>query len=100
VQGTSVGLDFELVGVLSGGAWSLQLLKNGKPVAGVPVEVFLAGVEKSLEVGKTGADGRLKFQPAAGAKGPAMFSAAFKEPAPPGAAYDFVNYDTSLYVSW
>jgi hypothetical protein len=98
--GKPLGLEFELSAIPSSGTWSLQLMKQGKPVAAVPIEVFLAGAAKAVEAGKTGADGRLMFSPAAGAKGPAMFSAALKDAAPAGSAFDFVNYETSLYVSW
>jgi hypothetical protein len=98
--GKPLGLEFEISAMPSTGAWNLLLLKQGKPAAGVPIEVFLAGAPKAVEAGTTGADGRLTFNPAAGAKGPAMFSAALKDAAPAGAAFDFVNYETSLYVSW
>jgi uncharacterized GH25 family protein len=93
-------VDFELAGEHSNGAWKLQLLKQGKPAPDVPVEVFLSGSSSAVRAGKTGPDGRISYQPPAGSSGPAMFSATLKENPPPGAAYDSVNYSTSLYVSW
>jgi uncharacterized GH25 family protein len=95
-----LGLEIELSGTFHSGAWQLQLMKQGKPLADTPVEVFLAGAPKAVEAGKTGPDGKLRYQPPAGAKGPAVFIAEKKEPAPSGAKYDAVNYETSLYVSW
>lgn len=100
LTGKPSGVDFELTGSLSNGAWNLQLTKTGKPVPGAAVEVFLTGEPKARPVGTTGVDGRITFKPAAGEKGPAMFSTTFREPAPTGAPYDFTNYGTSLYVSW
>lgn len=94
------GLEFELAGSFSQGTWDLELLNQGKPVAGVPVEVFLAGAAKAVDAGKTGSDGHLKYRPAAGSHGPAVFSVTHKDPAPAGAPYDNVNYETSLYVTW
>ena len=94
-----VGLEFELAGEYANGAWQLQLMKQGKPVADASIEVFLVGAPQAA-AGKTGNDGRLTYRPPDGAKGPAMFSAQAKEPPPAGAKYDSVNYATSLYVSW
>jgi uncharacterized GH25 family protein len=93
-----LGVEFELTGTLAKGAWSIQLLKKGKPAPGVPIEVFVAGAAKAEEFGKTDSDGRVNFQPSTGAKGPVMFSAMLKDPAK-GMPYDFTNYETSLYVS-
>jgi uncharacterized GH25 family protein len=98
--GKPLGLEIELSGEFLSGAWQLQLLKQGKPLGDTAVEVFLAGAAKGVEAGRTGPDGRLRYQPPAGAKGPAVFTAEKKEPAPNGAKYDTVNYETSLYVSW
>lgn len=95
-----VGLELELAAERTASGWQVQLLKNGKPASGIAIEVFLSGMAKGIDAGKTGADGKITWQPAAGAKGPAMFSAMFKDKAPSGAAYDAVNYETSLYVSW
>jgi hypothetical protein len=100
VTGKPAGLEFELTGTLSNGVWSLQLLKQGRPAAGIPVEAFLNGAPKALEAGKTGPDGRLRFELPVGASGPAVFSAALKDNPPAGAAYDSLNYETSLYVTW
>ncbi len=94
------GLEVELTGELAQGVWRLRLWQQGKPRAGVTVEVFLAGAGKAAEAGQTGPDGVLTYQPPAAAKGPALFSAAWREPAPAGAAYDFVSYETSLTASW
>ena len=99
LDGQPAGLEFELTGTLANGAWTLRLLKHGEPAAGATVEVFLAGAAKAVEAGKTDAGGRLVYRPAAAA-GAALFSVALRDPAPEGAAYDFVNYETSLAVSW
>lgn len=99
-SGKPVGLELELVGERTAAGWQVQLLKQGKAASGVAIEVFLPGAAKTVEAGKTGADGKVAWQAPAGAKGPALFSATFKDPAPAGAAYDAVNYETSLYVSW
>ncbi|MBL8221237.1 MAG: DUF4198 domain-containing protein [Bryobacterales bacterium] len=95
-----VGVELELVGERTATGWQVQLLKNGKPAGGVAIEVFLPGAAKTAEAGRTGADGKLNWQTPAGSKGPALFSAMFKDPAPAGASYDAVNYETSLYVNW
>lgn len=95
-----LGLEIELVAALANGVWQVQLLKQGQPVADAAIEVFLAGAAKTESAGKTGADGRVRFTPPAGARGPAMFSVELKDPPPPGAAYDRVNYETSLFVTW
>jgi hypothetical protein len=89
-----------MVAALAGGAWNVQLLHHGKPVADTPVAVFLSGAANPVDVGKTGADGRVRYQPSPGVKGPALFSAEWKGAAPAGATYDFTNFETSLYVSW
>jgi uncharacterized GH25 family protein len=94
------GLEFELAGQYSNGAWQLQLMKQGKPVPDVPIEVFMAGAAEASAAGRTGPNGSLTYRPPAGAKGPAMFSAEVKQAPPAGAKYDAVNYSTSLYVSW
>ncbi len=95
-----IGLEFELTGEWSGGAWQVRLLKQGKAVDGASVEVFLAGSGQAVEAGKTGSGGRLTYRPATGTQGAAMFSVMLKDAAPAGAMYDAVNYETSLYVSW
>lgn len=95
-----VGLELELTAERTTSGWQVQLLKNGKPASGIAVEVFLAGAAKAADAGKTGADGKINYALPAGAKGPALFSAMFKDGAPSGAAYDSVNYETSLNVNW
>ena len=100
VSGQAAGLEIELTGELSGGAWKLRLLKQGQPAADAPIEVFLAGAPQAVAAGKTGPDGRLSYQAPPGAYGPALFFVSFKDPAPAGAKYDSVNYETSLYVTW
>jgi uncharacterized GH25 family protein len=98
--GKPLGFELELTGEWVAGSWHIQLLKLGKPVGGVPLELFLAGAAKASEIGKTNPDGKVIYSPPAGIKGPAMFSVAFKDSAPAGAHYDHVNYESSLYVSW
>jgi uncharacterized GH25 family protein len=99
IGGKPLGVEFELAGTLEKGRWSVQLMKQGKPVAGVPVEVFVADTGRAHDAGKTDSQGRVTFQPSPGLKGPAMFSAMQKDSAQ-GMPYDFTNYETSLYVSW
>jgi uncharacterized GH25 family protein len=95
-----LGLEVELTAQLSSGAWTIQLLKEGKPQAGVAIEVFLAGASTAGEAGKTNSEGKVRYQPPVGAGAQALFVAEFKQAAPKGASYDAVNYETSLYVSW
>jgi hypothetical protein len=94
------GLEFELAGRYANGAWQLQLMKQGKPVADAPIEVFLAGATQAASAGRTASNGSLTYRLPADSKGPAIFSAEIKQPPPAGAQYDTVNYSTSLYVSW
>jgi hypothetical protein len=98
-DGKPAGLEFELTGVRSAETWLLQVLRQGNPVADAPVEVLLAGASKAVHVGTTGPDGRIRYQVPSGNSGPAVFSVTLRQSAPPGATYDFVNYETSLYVS-
>ena len=98
--GKPLGLEIELTGEMSGGAWKLRLMKQGQPAADAPIEVFLAGATRAVAAGKTGPDGRLGYQAPAGAKGPALFFVSLKDPAPAGAKYDSAQYETSLYVTW
>lgn len=100
VHGKPAGLAFELVGDYSDGAWQLQLLKEGKGLPMADIEVFMGGSLHAVSAGKTGSDGRLTYKPPAGTKGPTMFISEMKDQARAGAKYDFVNYSTSLYVSW
>ena len=99
-QTKPVGMEIELVGSYANGAWNLQLLKGGKPAAGVAVEVFLAGADKTSPVGVTDAAGKVSWRVPDGAAGPAMFAAEVRDTPPAGAKYDYVSYSTSLYVSW
>lgn len=99
IVGKPLGFEFELTGTLARGLWSIQLLKQGRPVEGVTIEVFVAGARTAQQAGKTDSDGRVNFQPSFGTKGPAMFSAVLKDPAQ-GLSYDYTNYETSLSVSW
>lgn len=94
------GLEVEIVGTFSGGAWTVQLLRNGKPLEGIAIEAFPAGAKSGRIAGKTGADGKLRYTPEAGAKKDLLFIAEFKHPAPAGQAYDTVNFETSLHVTW
>lgn len=100
VSGKPAGLEIELVGEYSKESWNVQLLKEGKAVPAATIEVFIAGIAQPVYTAKTGADGRLSYKPAAGAKGPILFSAELKEPPPAGAKYDFVNYSASLAANW
>jgi hypothetical protein len=100
VTGKPAGLEIELVGEYSKEGWNVQLLKEGKAVSAATIEVFLAGTAQPVFTEKTGADGRLSYKPAAGAKGPVLFSAELKERPPAGARYDFVNYSASLAANW
>lgn len=95
-----LGLEVELTARYASGTWTVQLLKDGKPVAGVGVEVFVAGAPAANGLGKTDAEGKVRYQPPTGAAKQALFMAEFKQAAPKGAAYDALNYETSLHVSW
>jgi hypothetical protein len=88
------------VGEYSNESWNVQLLKEGKAVPAATIEVFIAGIAQPIFTGRTGADGHVSYKPAAGAKGPVLFSAELKEPPPAGAKYDFVNYSASLAANW
>jgi uncharacterized GH25 family protein len=100
IAGKPLGLEFELTASLANGVWTVQVLKQGKPVADSAIELLLAGAEKPAELGKTGAGGKVTYRVPAGAKGAGLFLARLREPAPSGAAYDTVNYETSLHVTW
>ncbi|MBN8730109.1 MAG: DUF4198 domain-containing protein [Acidobacteria bacterium] len=95
-----LGLEVELTAQFASGAWNVRLLTGGKPHAGAAVEVFLAGASSAAVAGKTDTEGKIRYQPPAGAAKPALFLAEFKNAAPRSAAYDAVNYETSLFVSW
>ena len=90
------GLDLEITARLESGVWHLQLLRNGRPVAGEIVKVLLKEHEDAATVGKTGADGRLTYKAAAG---PVLFLAEVKEEVT-GLAIDYRTLSTSTYVSW
>lgn len=97
LPGKAAGLEFEIVPKTEAGAVALQVLRNGKPAAGVEVHVLLKGQEESKPVGKTDGQGRVVYKPAAG---PVLFVADMVEPAPAGSAYDRTNLSTSLFVNW
>lgn len=94
-----VGLDVELTADLNGGAWTVQLLRSGKPLAGQPVQVVPNGEEKAVDLGKTGVDGKVTYK-ATAAHGPAMFLSEFSEKAPAGSPIDARRFSTTLYVNW
>jgi len=98
--GSPIGLPVELTAKLAGNQWLLQFLRDGKPAGGAEVSVYLPGVKEPVAIGKAGADGRVAYTVPPGGKGPLLFVASQKNPAPAGSAFDTVNFDTSLYVSW
>ncbi len=100
IAGKPLGLEFELTASLAHGVWTVQLLKQGKPVAGSGIELLSAGTEKPADIGNTGPDGKVTYRVPARGQGPGLFLARLREPAPAGAAYDTVNYETSLNVTW
>lgn len=100
LPGKAAGVEFEIVPKLEAGAVALQVLRNGKPAAGVEVQALTKGQEESNPVGKTDAQGRVVYKLAAGAAGPVLFVADMVEPAPAGSAYDRTNLSTSLNVNW
>ena len=79
VSTAPVGLELELTAKLENGAWNLQLLRAGKPLAGETVKVLLKEQETETAIGKSGADGKIVFTPAAGYKGPLLFLVELKE---------------------
>jgi uncharacterized GH25 family protein len=98
--GKALGLPVELTAKQAGSQWQLQFLRNGKPAGGAEVSVYLSGVKEPVMIGKAGADGRVAYTVPAGVKGPLLFVASQKNPAPQGSVFDTVNFDTSLFVSW
>lgn len=101
VDAKSVGIEVEIAGKLQlGGAWDLELSRNGKPEVGIAIQVFTAGAHDAVAIGKTDANGRLAYKPAAAnVARPLLFWAEWKAAPPAGAAYDTINYSTSLYVT-
>lgn len=102
-KGTAVagpsGAEFELSATpQQGGGWVVTVLAQGKPVPGVAVEAFVAGAEAPVAVGKSDGNGAVRHTAAKTAAAPVLFTAEWKAPAPAGAAYDAVNYSTSLYL--
>ncbi len=97
-----LGLDAELTAELDGasGAWQVQLLRGGKPLAGQKVQVVLNGQKDEIAIGSTGADGKVAYRPSAGSRGPAMFLSEFSEKAPGGSPIDERRFSTTLYVNW
>jgi uncharacterized GH25 family protein len=92
-----LGLEIEITGERSADGWRLQLLKNGAPMSGVEIQVFLQGAATAAPLGRTSAEGRVEYR---AAKGPLLFVVEHKDKAPAGADYDNVNYETSLFVNW
>ena len=90
-----LGLELELLAEPAGGGWQLQLLRSGAPAPGVLLELLAPGMD-AVKIGKTGADGRLTYRPAA--PGPVAFHAEWSVPPPAGARYDSVNLSTSVTV--
>lgn len=97
LPGKAAGLEFEIVPKMEAGALALQVLRNGKPAAGVEVQVLLKGQEESKAVGKTDGQGRVAYKLTAG---PVLFVADMVEPSAVGSAYDRTNLGTSLYLNW
>ncbi|MCS7023197.1 MAG: DUF4198 domain-containing protein [Bryobacteraceae bacterium] len=95
-----LGLELELCAEFVNGSWSLLVLRQGKPLAGAKVEVLPAGATQAVELGRTGASGRLRYEPPANAKGPLLFSAELEQPAEPGSDFDKLVLETSLSVNW
>jgi uncharacterized GH25 family protein len=93
----ALGLDLELTAHADKGNWNLQLLRGGKPVAGETVKVLLNNQEEGAAVGKTDANGKLVFKPAAGYKGPVLFLAEVKEKLT--GAIDYRTISTSTFVT-
>jgi uncharacterized GH25 family protein len=93
------GIELEIVAVHRDRVWELQLLKNGKPQAGVPIEVRIEGASGGFDAGKTDADGRRTYRTAEVKPGrPMLFFAEWKDAPPAGSDYETVNYSTSLFV--
>lgn len=100
VDAKAAGIEVEIAGKLQlGGAWDLELSRNGKPEAGVAIQVFIAGAHDPAAIGKTDSSGKLSYKPAAGVARPLLFWAEWKATPPAGAPYDTINYSTSLYVT-
>ena len=78
------------------GGWEVTLLRQGKPVPGVAIEVFTTGASAAVQAGVTGPTGAITYK--ASAQGPAMFAATVREAPPAGATYDSSNYSTSLHL--
>ncbi len=94
-----VGLDCELSAARDGSTWHVQLLRKGKPLAGQLVQVVLNGQKDAVDLGKTGAEGKVDFKSST-SSGPAMFLAEFKENGPIGGGVDHHRFSTTLYVNW
>lgn len=94
-----VGLPVEMTAERAGQSWTVQLLRSGKPLAGQLVQVVPNGQEKAVDLGRTGADGKVTYKPGA-AQGPAMLLCEFSEKAPAGAPVDAHRFSTTLYLNW
>jgi uncharacterized GH25 family protein len=95
-----LGLDAELSAEPgTGGAWQVQLLRAGKPVAGRMIQVVLNGQKEASDIGKTGPDGKVAFK-ASSANGPVMFLAEFVEKSGAGSPIDERRFSVTLYLNW
>ena len=92
-----LGLELELTAKFEKGAWNLQLFRAGKPLAGETVKVVLKEQETEAAIGKSGADGKIVFTPAAGYKGPLLFLVEVKEKLTSPADYRTIS--TSTFVT-
>lgn len=98
--GKPLGLEFEIVPQVAGSSVTLQLLRSGKPVPGVAIQVLTAGAKEPVDAGKTSPQGTASWNISAGAKPPVLFMATLEEPAPARATFDKTSLSTSLYLSW
>lgn len=99
-EGKALGLEIEIVPRFSTSSIVLQVLRSGKPLAGVAVQILVGGQEQPKELGKTDAGGKLSYSIASGSKPPALFLASVAEPAAKGANYDTADLSTSLLLNW
>jgi uncharacterized GH25 family protein len=92
-----MGLPFETIAEVKPGQVVVTVLHDGKPSAGAEVSVSWPGQEE-VEIGKTGADGKLTYKVPAGKKGAVLFIGERQDKAPAGAAYDTQNYASTTQV--
>lgn len=93
-----IGLELELTARFENGVWNLQLFRSGKPLAGETIKIVLNEQENETAIGKSDANGKLTFKPAAGYKGPLLFLVDFKEKLT-GGAVDSRTISTSTFVT-